>query len=202
MRNRSQNVTGEKVRSQKGRKPAPDRQKEAGESPDKKGITVDCHNLWGPGPVPSPWPEAMGREKNRRYIPLSRPGITAPPEKQGEGRKRRGAVGEGPGGLEPVAGEVGYDWADWESWQAMLPQWGMVANRAARGCPRRCGSNGSRWRGNAVRRRAVSKTVVGSSAPCTGKREKPNRTQTAPKQTEKRGKGPGKRGITENCHRE
>lgn len=52
MRNRSQNVTGEKVRSQKGRKPAPDRQKEAGESPDKKEITVDCHRLWGPGRCP------------------------------------------------------------------------------------------------------------------------------------------------------
>lgn len=52
MRNRSQNVTGEKVRSPKGHKPAPDRQKEAGESPDKKGITVDCHRLWGPGRFP------------------------------------------------------------------------------------------------------------------------------------------------------
>ncbi len=75
MRNRSQNVTGEKVRSPKGHKPAPDRQKEAGESPDKKGITVDCHNLWD----------------------------APPPEKQGEGRKKRGAVGEGPGGVEAVA---------------------------------------------------------------------------------------------------
>lgn len=92
-----------------------------------------------------------------------------------------------------LAGEVGHDWADWESWRAMLPQWGMVANRAARGCPRRRGSNGSRWRGNAVRRRAVSKTVVGSSAPCTEKREKPNRTKTGPKQTEKRGERAGEK---------
>lgn len=64
---------------------------------------------------------------------------------------------------------------------------------AGRYCPRRRGSNGNRWRGNAVRRRAVSKTVVGSSAPCTEKREKPNRTKTAPKQTEKRGKRAGEK---------
>ncbi len=64
---------------------------------------------------------------------------------------------------------------------------------AARYCPRRCGSNGSRWRGNAVRRRAVSKTVVDDTAPCTEKREKPNRTKTTPKQTEKRGKEAGEK---------
>lgn len=121
MRNRSQNVTGEKVRSQKGRKPAPDRQKEAGESPDKKGERMKLSQFVGAG-----------------------------------------------------AGAI---------------------SMAGRYCPRRCGSNGSRWRGNAVRRRAVSKTVVGSSAPCTEKREKPNRTKTAPKQTEKRGKRAGKKGA-------
>ena len=32
--------------------------------------------------------------------------------------------------------------------------------------------------------------------------ERPNRTKTTPKQTEKRGKWAGKNGITENCHRE
>lgn len=119
MRNRSQNVTGEKVRSQKGRKPPPDRQKEAGESPDKKGERIKLSQFVGAG-----------------------------------------------------AGAI---------------------SMAGRYCPRRCGSNGSRWRGNAVRRRAVSKTVVGSSAPCTEKREKPNRTKTTPKQTEKRGKRAGEK---------
>lgn len=49
MRNRSQNVTGEKVRSQKGRKPAPDRQKEAGESPDKKGERMKLSQFVGAG---------------------------------------------------------------------------------------------------------------------------------------------------------
>ena len=121
MRNRSQNVTGEKVRSPKGHKPAPDRQKEAGESPGKKGERIKLSQI----------------------------------------------VGAGAGSLS-MAGQY---------------------------CPRRCGSNGSRWRGNAVRRRAVSKTVVGSSAPCTEKREKPNRTKTAPKQTEKRGKRAGEKGA-------
>lgn len=77
MRNRSQNVTGEKVRSQKGRKPAPDRQKEAGESPDKKGITVDCHRLWGPGPVPSPWPGGVVRVARVEWEPVA--GECCPP---------------------------------------------------------------------------------------------------------------------------
>ena len=49
MRNRSQNVTGEKVRSPKGRKPAPDRQKEAGESPDKKGERIKLSQIVGAG---------------------------------------------------------------------------------------------------------------------------------------------------------
>lgn len=114
---------------------------------EKMGLTAHCHNLWD----------------------------APPPEKQGEGRKRRGAVGEGPGGVEAVA---------------------AMGDGCKSGCPGlsgRCGSNGSRWRGNAVRRRAVSKTVVGSSAPCTEKREKPNRTKTAPKQTEKRGKRAGEK---------
>lgn len=61
MRNRSQNVTGEKVRSQKGHKPAPDRQKEAGESPDKKGERIKLSQFVGAGPVPSPWPGGIVR---------------------------------------------------------------------------------------------------------------------------------------------
>ena len=32
--------------------------------------------------------------------------------------------------------------------------------------------------------------------------ERPNRTKTTPKQTEKRGQRAGKSGISENCHRE
>lgn len=121
MRNRSQNVTGEKVRSQKGRKPAPDRQKEAGESPDKKGERMKLSQF----------------------------------------------VGAGAGAL----------------------------SMAGRYCPRRCGSNGSRWRGNAVRRRAVSKTVVGSSAPCTGKRGKTKQDKNWPQTDRKKGEmGRGKEG--------
>ncbi len=101
MRVRSQNVTGEKARSQKGRKPAPDRQKKREKGREKMGLTALCHKLWGP--VPSPWPEAMGWEKNGVIFRYHDPASQRPPEKQGEGRKRREAVGGGPGGLE-VAG--------------------------------------------------------------------------------------------------
>ena len=119
MRNRSQNVTGEKVRSPKGHKPAPDRQKEAGESPDKKGITVDCHRLWGPGPVPSPWPGSIVRG--------------------GAGR-----MGTGGGGMLSAAGLFQKPW------------WVVLPHARKRG-------------------------------------EKPNRTKTGPKQTEKRGKRAGEK---------
>lgn len=86
MRGRSQNVTGEKSRSQKGRKPAPDRQKEAGESPDKKGERIKLSQFVGAGLVPSPWPGAMGREKKVLYS-----GITA---------RHHSAAGEAGGGKE------------------------------------------------------------------------------------------------------
>ena len=52
MRNRSQNVTGEKVRSPKGRKPAPYRQKEAGESPGKKGERIKLSQIVGASGAP------------------------------------------------------------------------------------------------------------------------------------------------------
>lgn len=128
MRNRSQNVTGEKVRSQKGHKLAPDRQKEAGESPDKKGERIKLSQIVGAGPVPSPWPGGIVRG--------------------GAGR-----MGTGGGGMLSAAGLFQ------KPWWVVLPH---------------------------VRERG----------------EKPNRTKTGPKQTEKRGKRAGKRGITENCHRE
>lgn len=162
MRNRSQNVTGEKVRSPKGHKLAPDRQKEAGESPDKKGERIKLSQIVGAGPVPSPWPGAMGRESPALHSVIT--------------TRHHSAAGEAGGGKEKAGS-----------------RWRRAGRR---------GSNGSRWRGNAVRRRAVSKTVVDDTAPCTEKREKPNRTKTTPKQTEKRGQRAGERGITENCHRE
>lgn len=71
MRNRSQNVTGEKVRSQKGRKPAPDRQKEAGESPDKKGERIKLSQFVGAGPVPSPWPGGIVRVARVEWEPVA-----------------------------------------------------------------------------------------------------------------------------------
>lgn len=128
MRNRSQNVTGEKVRSQKGRKPAPDRQKEAGESPDKKGERIKLSQFVGAGPVSSPWPGGIVRG--------------------GAGR-----MGAGGGGMLSAAGLFQ------KPWWVVLPH---------------------------ARKRGKNQT---------GQKLAPNRQK-------KGGKGPGKRGITENCHRE
>lgn len=93
MRNRSQNVTGEKVRSQKGRKPAPDRQKEAGESPDKKGERIKLSQFVGraaAGLFQKPWwvvlPHARKRGKNQT-------GQKPPPNRQKKGGKGPGKRG-------------------------------------------------------------------------------------------------------------
>lgn len=119
MRNRSQNVTGEKVRSQKGRKPAPDRQKEAGESPDKKGERMKLSQFVGAG---------AGA--------ISMAGRCCP---GGAGR-----MGAGGGGMMSAAGLFQKPW------------WVVLPHARKRG-------------------------------------EKPNRTKTTPKQTEKRGKRAGEK---------